>query len=225
MSSYLYPNARIAVLAKAPVAGTVKTRMQPALSEQQSALLQAQLIDHTIATALSSRVAPVQLWCAPDMRHMSFIKHRRMLALKQQQGHDLGQRMRAAFQHNQGHDFTLLVGTDCPSLCADDFCAAAYAAQSSDVCIAPAHDGGYVLIVSRHMPESFENIHWGSEKVLAQSLSALASAQQSVQLLNALPDLDHPEDLLALPAALIAQLGIDELRLAILDNQTRESGG
>jgi len=216
MAKYIYPNARIAIFAKAPVAGTVKTRMQPALSEQQSAQLQDKLVDHTIATAISSQVAPVQLWCAPDMQHPTFIKYRNKLELKQQQGSDLGQRMQATFNGNQKYDLTILIGTDCPTLSTDDFFAAARAVQSSDICIAPAHDGGYVLIAGQQIPECFENIDWGSAKVLSQSLSALASAQQSVQLLRPLPDLDHPEDLAALPESLIKQLDIQALRLAVL---------
>jgi hypothetical protein len=96
------------------------------------------------------------------------------------------------------------------------FFAAARAVQSSDICIAPAHDGGYVLIAGRQIPECLGNIDWGSAKVLSQSLSALASAQQSVQLLRPLPDLDHPEDLAALPERLIKQLDIQALRLAVL---------
>lgn len=209
MTEFLYPHASIAIFAKAPILGAVKTRMQPALNKQQSALLQDRLIKHAITTAINSKVAPVQLWCAPNTQHPAFTGHG--VELVQQGGADLGERMQAAFQTNQQRDFTLLIGTDCPLLSPEDIQAAASAVCSNDVCIAPAHDGGYVLIASKQVPECFERINWGSEKVLSQSLSALADVGQSYQLLNTLPDLDHPKDLAALPIDLIEQLGIEEL--------------
>lgn len=212
MPEYQYPHARIAIFAKAPVAGRVKTRMQPVLSEQQSAYLQAQLIDRSIDTALDSRVAPVQLWCAPDTQHAAFRQHANKVALQQQQGQDLGQRMQAAFIANQHCDFTLLIGTDCPLLSVQDMRNAALAVQTNTVCIAPAHDGGYVLIASGQTPACFEKIHWGTDQVLRQSLSALADAGQKVQLLAALPDLDHPADLAKLPEDIIQQLALGKLR-------------
>lgn len=211
MAKHHYPNARIAIFAKAPVTGTVKTRMQPALSEQQSALLQSKLIEHTIKTASNSRVAPVQLWCAPNTRHPAFLRHKATLELKTQQGSDLGQRMQGAFEENKKYDFTILIGTDCPLLSADDFYAAARAILHCDICITPAHDGGYVLIASQQTPKCFDNINWGSDEVLTQSLSALNSFDQSSQLLNTLPDLDHPEDFAALPDTLVKQLNIEAL--------------
>ena len=210
MSSYLYPHARIAIFAKAPIAGTVKTRMAPALSPGQSAELQSRLITRSVKTTTQSQLAPVQLWCAPDVQHPAFSQH--SVELKQQQGACLGQRMQHAFQDNHEYDFTILIGTDCPLLSVADLSSAARAIQTNDVCLGPALDGGYVLIASRNMPRCFENIQWGSNQVLAQSLCALSDAEQSVQLLDRLPDLDHPQDLAALPDNITQQLNVTELR-------------
>ncbi len=210
MANYLYPRGRIAIFAKAPIAGTVKTRMTPALRPSECAELQSKLIARSIKTTTQSQLAPVQLWCAPSIQHPAFSQH--PVELKQQQGACLGQRMQQAFEDNHKYDFTILIGTDCPLLSIADLSAAAQALQANDVCIGPAHDGGYVLIASREMPKCFENIRWGSDKVLSQSLSALSEAQQSVQLLPPLPDLDHPQDLAALPDNTIQELKARKLR-------------
>lgn len=205
MADYLYPNARIAIFAKAPIAGQVKTRMQPELSADQSALLQKNLIQHTINTAQQSHIAPIQFWCSPNTLHPSFqVKE---ITLKQQTGVDLGERMRNAFINNHNHDFTLLIGTDCPLLSGQHLQQAAHMAHQTDkTTIIPAHDGGYVLIGSSITPCCFENIEWGTEKVLNQSLSALKQHKQAYELIGNLPDLDNYDDFCALPKRLQQQL-------------------
>lgn len=216
MADYLFPKGRIAIFAKAPVAGQVKTRMQPALSPKDSAELQAKLIRQTINTALKSGVAPVQLWCSPDISHPEFTRQQQgyadRLELQSQQGDDLGQRMALAFKHNHLHDFTILIGTDCPLLTPMHLQQVASELQSHDVIFIPADDGGYVLIGGIGRPHCFKQIDWGTEKVLAQSLSALDRQQQSYRLLPSLPDLDHPCDLAALPKQTIEQLQATDLQ-------------
>src|SRR5947207_748638 len=63
----------IAVFARAPVAGKVKTRLIPRLGAERAAALQHALIGHTLRTALAADVGPVSLWCAPDCEHPAFI--------------------------------------------------------------------------------------------------------------------------------------------------------
>jgi len=50
MNKYKYPHARITIFAKAPIAGQVKTRMQPELSPEQSAQLQTLLLQNICKT-------------------------------------------------------------------------------------------------------------------------------------------------------------------------------
>lgn len=65
----------------------------------------------------------------------------------------------------------ILIGCDCPSPTADDLHQALTALQDGqDAVIAPAEDGGYVLIgLSAPQPVLFEGITWGSEKVMAET--------------------------------------------------------
>ena len=62
----------IAVLAKAPLPGFAKTRLIPALGAEGAALLQARLVEHSVATACAARIGPVTLWGAPDESHPLF---------------------------------------------------------------------------------------------------------------------------------------------------------
>ena len=48
----------IAVLAKAPLPGFAKTRLIPALGAERAALLQARLVEHSVATACAARIGP-----------------------------------------------------------------------------------------------------------------------------------------------------------------------
>jgi glycosyltransferase A (GT-A) superfamily protein (DUF2064 family) len=64
------------------------------------------------------------------------------------------------------------------------------------VVLGPAHVGGYYLIaLSRFFDEIYEEIAWGTERVLSQTLQALAVKGLQPVLLNRLPDIDQPEDL------------------------------
>ena len=61
--------------------------------------------------------------------------------------------------------------------------------------IAPAEDGGYVLIgLSSPDPGLFEGIAWGGETVMAQTRSRLARAGTKWKELETLWDIDRPED-------------------------------
>ena len=52
----------LAILAKAPVAGSVKTRLIPALGAEGAAALHARLIERTVETACAAAIGPATLW-------------------------------------------------------------------------------------------------------------------------------------------------------------------
>ena len=62
----------IAVFAKAPVPGEVKTRLVATLGAEGAARLHERLVERALATALAARLGPVTLWCAPDQSHAFF---------------------------------------------------------------------------------------------------------------------------------------------------------
>nr|MBA3731072.1 hypothetical protein [Gammaproteobacteria bacterium] len=63
---------RLLVFAKAPVPGRVKTRLMPGLTAQACTRLHRRLILHTLITATTANLYPVELWCAPNCTHPFF---------------------------------------------------------------------------------------------------------------------------------------------------------
>ena len=202
---------RIAVFAKAPVAGEVKTRLASLLGPEGAAALHAGLVDRALTTATSSRMGDVELWCAPDATHPFFAECARRfnVALRTQPPGELGARMAAAFQRAHGASRPLVViGSDCPALTSDDLRAAAVALQTHDAAVAPAEDGGYVLIgLARPVPGLFDGIAWGGAEVMQATRVRLEAARARWKELRTLWDVDRPEDYARLQGA---RLGLRE---------------
>ena len=192
---------RVVVMARAPVPGRTKRRLIPAIGAERAAALHRAMIRRAVATALASGVGPVELWCTPSPDHEVFrtLQGESPVALYRQTGPDLGARMHAAIEARPGA--TVVIGTDCPSLGPDDLIRAAGAlhAAATDVVLAPAFDGGYVLIaVDRPGSELFAGVEWGTGRVLAQTRERARAARLRLLELEARRDIDRPEDLEAL---------------------------
>jgi rSAM/selenodomain-associated transferase 1 len=185
----------IAVFAKAPVAGTVKTRLAAVLGADAAASLHAGLVRHAIATAVQARLGPVQLRCLPDTAHPFFERCRddSGVALEPQRGADLGERMLDAFASAARP--LIVIGADCPALTPAHLHEAAAALESKDAVLIPAEDGGYVLLgATQTIPGIFAGVSWGSAAVMTQTRERLAAAKVGWTELPALWDVDRPED-------------------------------
>ncbi|MEI7431194.1 MAG: TIGR04282 family arsenosugar biosynthesis glycosyltransferase [Betaproteobacteria bacterium] len=187
----------IAVFSKAPQPGKVKTRLIPALGCQGAARFQRFLTLNTLQTAHQFSPDNTTLWCAPDTQHRFFqaLNQHCAVTICAQTGNCLGERMHRAFvAHNAP---LLLIGTDCPALEVSHLETAALALDDgSDAVFIPAEDGGYVLVGLRHpQPVIFENIDWGSNKVMAQTRQRLNEHGLHWVELETLWDIDRPSDL------------------------------
>lgn len=196
-----FPHSRIALFAKAPEAGKVKTRLLPAVSAVEAADLYAGMLKHTVEKLVQAGVAAVDCWCAPDQSHPLFqsLAEEHGITLRQQQGADLGQRMMWATEVTLAEAESLvLIGGDCPVLTP---CHLEQALErlsaGDDAVVAPAEDGGYVMLgLKRCHPALFTQMPWGSDRVLGltrQRLQALGWQWSETEMLW---DLDRPEDLL-----------------------------
>lgn len=198
---YPYPNAVIQVFCKAPLAGTVKTRLMPQLSAEQAADVHRRLAQRTLELVCSTHLCPVQLWCAPSVDHTFFTEaaENYALTLLAQSNGDLGQRMDAALSagiRQFGH--ALLIGCDCPSLSRDDLADALAALTGRhDVVLAPAEDGGYCLIgLKQARPALFQGINWGSSEVLSQTRAKICALTLQCHELQTQWDVDNYTDYL-----------------------------
>jgi uncharacterized protein len=198
----------IAVFARAPVAGSVKTRLVPLLGAEGAARLQEALVERALATACASRLGPVELWCAPDETHPFFARcaARFGVTLRRQQGADLGARMGDAFERSLAqHRALVLIGADCPALEPRDLQAAARALDRHDAVFVPAEDGGYVLVgLARTHAPLFEGVAWGGPAVMDETRARLAASGLAWTALPALWDVDRPEDYARLQGAGLA---------------------
>ena len=189
--------ARVAVFAKAPVAGAVKTRLVPMLGETGAAALHAGLVRHALATARHAAAA-VELWCAPDESHPFFARCAQEFGaeLHRQQGDDLGARMSHAFERAfAARSRLVLIGSDCPALTAAHLAQAVTALEDHDAAIAPAEDGGYVLVaLAKPIPALFAGIEWGSAAVMGQTRARIAAERVRCKELATLWDVDRPAD-------------------------------
>ena len=187
----------IAILAKAPIPGAVKTRLIPTIGAHAAAVLQERLTERAIATALAADVGPVTLWCSPDATHSTFLKlvMQQRIVLKRQPEGDLGARMLAATAAGNGP--VLVIGTDCPALTELHLRGAANALrEGNDVVIIPAEDGGYVLIGTRTpQPAIFADIAWGTNTVLAETHARIMEQRLVLSEQPPLWDVDTEADL------------------------------
>ena len=189
----------IAVLARAPVPGEVKTRLVPRLGQVGAARLYERLVKHTLATMAMSRVGPLELWCAPDPGQSFFQACRRSLglSLRAQPDGDIGARMsEAARDALLREKAVVVVGTDVPSLTPSDMRdARAALAAGHDAVLGPVEDGGYYLIgLRRHTPALFEGIDWSTQHVLEATRQRLRELGWRWHELPTRWDIDRPED-------------------------------
>lgn len=189
----------VAVFARAPVPGAVKTRLIPRLGAAGAARLQEQLTSMTVKRACSLPDASVTLWVAGPLDIPPIMRVVRTfgVALRSQHGDDLGDRMFDAFETTLGEPCPmLLIGTDCPAQSVADLDRARIALQSSDAVLQPAEDGGYVMIgMTRPQRALFTNIPWGTERVLDTTRAQAARHGIALTELPATWDLDRPADL------------------------------
>lgn len=189
----------IIVFAKAPVPGSAKTRLIPALGEWGAARLHARLVRHALRIALAARCGPVELH--GTRRHSFFTKLG--VPFRLQRGADLGERMYHALSRNPG---AIVIGTDCPELTAADLRRATRLLHGGcDAVLAPAEDGGYALIGLRRVSaEIFRNMAWGTSSVYDETVKRLGRYRW--RALRTVWDVDRPADLPRLSALRLRSL-------------------
>ncbi len=188
--------------ARWPLAGQVKTRLEPALG-RDGALAAHIRLTLTVLERLTASGHPVAMaWdralvlppdaAAPILDAMD----RFGVSSWIQQGRDLGERMTSALTEGlMAADIAMVIGSDCPSVDAAYIAQAQRTLQQAEVVFGPSDDGGYVLIGARRTRAAMlEQVEWGSGRALAQSITAVRGAGLSVTTLEPRWDVDEPAD-------------------------------
>ena len=192
--------AVLLVFTKTPVPGRVKTRLIPVTGAVQAAAIHTDLLRQTLATARSSSVRNIELWCTPTVQHRSLIdlKEEFSLSMRAQAGADLGERMYFAMEQAlENYRRVVLIGSDCIDLTAADIdLALKKLAEGYDVVLGPSLDGGYHLIgLTRLYRQLFTDIPWGTDEVMQKTRERVTRMELKLYELPERRDLDRPEDL------------------------------
>ena len=191
-------NIPLILFAKAPVAGRVKTRLMTHCSATQAAEIAKILISATLRNARRYWPGRVILSVWPDLRH-PFIRHSvadRPAELVVQPHGNLGEKMHRSMQQ-YGYPAAIL-GCDAPHVSPAALQATWEHLQSGTPVIGPSHDGGYYLIgLAGDAPAIFDDIEWGTERVLAQTMQRADTVGLKFARLPELHDIDTWDDVLA----------------------------
>ena len=202
----------LVVMAKAPEAGRVKTRLSPPLSAGEAAELSRCFLLDTIERVREVRdVAPVIAHDPPEAAPL-FRALAPEFGLRAQHGTDLGARMAdcAAAGLAAGATAVVLIGTDTPHVPAEQIRLAVrlLGEGAHDVVLGPSEDGGYYLIGLRRLHrELFDSMAWSTAAVFEETIARCRSLQLRVALLPPGYDVDTPEALARLEADLAASGG------------------
>lgn len=199
---------RVAVFAKWPVPGRVKTRLSPALPAPLACNLYRAMLADTLAAAAQAAAEDRSVhWSEAPGDEAAARGTPPGFECRAQRGADLGERLANAFAEllRDPRDRAVVLGADCPGLDAATVNRALEALESHDLAIGPARDGGYYLIgLSRPAARLFQGIAWGTERVFAATMAAAGSEGLTVATLPELDDVDTPADLVRWIAACAA---------------------
>ena len=209
---------RLSVFTRIPQPGQAKTRLIPPLSADQAAALQRAMtedllerLDRTFGAAVSE-VPPLSVEIRYDGRLASgALEVPRRWAVTSQGPGDLGERLARAAREarRDGIGRLVIIGSDAPLLPLPLVEAAFSGLADRDALLAPAEDGGYVLIglaLERAPPAAVESlfagIPWGTEAVRKATSEAARRSGLGFGELAGHWDVDRPEDLPRLAASI-----------------------
>lgn len=194
-----YHDTVILLFAKAPVAGKVNTRLIPDIGVQAATKLQHDLIHQRLSMLKQADLCAVTLMCSSAVQDDYFVhcKQHYPISLLAQSGTDLGERMLNGIkQALQQYKYCIVIGTDAPAL--DDVLisqAIERLKTGDEVVFVPAEDGGYVLVgVQKPYEFLFQDISWGSAKVMQQTRDKLNNNSVAFNELATCWDIDRLED-------------------------------
>jgi uncharacterized protein len=186
----------LALVAKQPVAGQVKTRLCPPFTpEQAAAFYEAMLLD--VIDQHADDTAERALWYAPEGAHDWFAAHAPAYELHLQRGASLSERMAAVFRTHgaAGPRPIVLRGTDSPTLPQARVEEAFALLASADLVLCPDLDGGYSLIGLREPHDSLFALQMSHSDVLEATRARAAVLGLRVALLEPHHDVDVVADL------------------------------
>jgi rSAM/selenodomain-associated transferase 1 len=198
----------VAIMAKAPRPGQVKTRLCPPLTgAEAAALYRCFLLDKIAQVSALRGITPVLSYDSPDVKSMFEAMLPPHFLLIPQLGDDLGSRLLSTFDQlfQLGYTQVMVIDSDTPTL------PAAYLEQAltlmaehqNDVVLGPTEDGGYYLIgLRRSHRKLFEQMPWSTSQVFSETRRRSGQYGLTVACTDYWYDIDTPDDLARLRGSL-----------------------
>jgi len=178
----------VLLFVKWPAPGKVKTRLAKQLGEMRAAEIYRNFVLDILDTLRNLDVSlmicfepadalpELQNWLGRDYSYVV------------QSNGNLGKKMKNAFVQGFARAFSrlVLIGSDLPDLPADFFNLALSSLDTHDAVLGPSYDGGYYLIgFIKHafLPEAFDNVAWGTDRVFAHTVRILKRHQTKLFVL------------------------------------------
>jgi len=193
----------LAVMAKTPQAGAVKTRLVPPLEAEEAALLNTcflQDVAGCMATLASENIHSYVAYTPAGQESAFDGLLPAGFRLLLQRGADLGERLLHATEDflAVGYEAVCLVNSDSPTLPSELLRRAVDSLVSAEdrVVLGEAFDGGYYLIgLKKAHHRLFADITWSSSAVFHQTLERARELRLDVELLPAWYDVDDLQSL------------------------------
>lgn len=208
-SSEFAGKCALAIMAKAPRPGKVKTRLSPPLTPEQASELNSCFLRDTVDSLHAATLATPAEWVISYTPVGEEAAFRGILdggaLLISQRGDGFGERLLATAEDlfACGFSAVCLIDSDSPTVPTAEFIRAAelLLAPGRRAALGPSEDGGYYLIgLQRPEARLFEDITWSTGVVSAQTLKRAEEIQLPVELLREWYDVDDANSLARLNA-------------------------
>jgi glycosyltransferase A (GT-A) superfamily protein (DUF2064 family)/SAM-dependent methyltransferase len=184
----------IMVLAKEPVPGRVKTRLQPEFSAFEAADLASQAVQDTLSAVGATRISSRVLVLDGDAAGWPWSLGERRVSVIAQRPGSLGDRLAGAFLDCAGPGAAaLLIGMDTPQVTRQLL---EIEWEGADAVLGLSEDGGFWAIGLRDVDPvaCFSGIAMSTARTGAAQLARLVDLGLTVKLLPPLRDIDEPAD-------------------------------
>ena len=195
----------VAVFAKNPALGRVKTRLAKTVGEQNALEVYLFLLKNILSEAEKVE-AHRYIFYDEDPVSPFFKQYKNRFNLIVQDGEDLGSRMVNCFEKLFSvHQKVVIVGSDIPYLNKEIIESALDWINAHQVAVGPNIDGGYYLIgftKKSFSPDFFCQIKWSTSAVFEKTINKIKKVWYNPLVLPMLQDIDTKEDLKILKGGL-----------------------
>jgi uncharacterized protein len=185
--------AVLAIFAKVPEPGSVKTRLIPELGPERAAELAEAFLEDTVRRTRGLEWAECIVAATAPIERAYFRPHEVWMQSEGDLGERLEKVLRLALKRRKS---VFAIGSDTPNLPLEFFDHARAALQDADAVLGPSLDGGFYLIGLKDCPIGMlEGIQWSHSSTLAATMAKLDQFGMKTALIQPWFDVDSHEDL------------------------------